>query len=139
MKEYKKEFPFPVLYPPTIPKNSLAEWLSTKGLKQFHCAETEKYAHVTFFFNGGLEKAFEGEERCMVPSPKVPTYDLKPEMSAEGVGEAVSTCTCNLIFEERRGREGRREERGERERERREGEREGERERERGGWVEEKF
>ena len=93
MTEYKKEFPFPVIFPPTVPKNSLAEWLSLKGLKQFHCAETEKYAHVTFFFNGGLEKAFEGEERCMVPSPKVPTYDLKPEMSAEGVGEAVSTCT----------------------------------------------
>ena len=90
MTEYKKEFPFLIIFPPTVPRNCLAEWLSVKGLKQFHCAETEKYAHVTFFFNGGIEAAFEGEERCMVPSPKVPTYDLKPEMSAAGVGEAVS-------------------------------------------------
>lgn len=54
--------------------------------------ETEKYAHVTFFFNGGLEKAFSQEDRLMVPSPKVPTYDLQPEMSADGVGKSVSTC-----------------------------------------------
>ena len=55
-----------------------------------HCIETEKYAHVTFFFNGGIEKPFDREDRLMVPSPKVPTYDLQPEMSAEGVGKAVS-------------------------------------------------
>lgn len=71
MTQYKKEFKFKMLYPPVVPSNVLAEWLSKKSAKQFHCAETEKYAHVTFFFNGGQEKSFEGEERCMVPSPKV--------------------------------------------------------------------
>ena len=55
-----------------------------------HTLETEKYAHVTFFFNGGIEKPFDREDRLMVPSPKVPTYDLQPEMNAEGVGKAVS-------------------------------------------------
>lgn len=90
MTEYKKEFPFPVLFPPDRPNNTLAEWLSSKSLAQFHCAETEKYAHVTFFFNGGREAPFKGEERCMVPSPRVPTYDLQPEMNAEGVANAVS-------------------------------------------------
>lgn len=89
MTQYKKEFPFPMLFPPVVPKNVLAEWLSVQNVPQFHCAETEKYAHVTFFFNGGVEKQFEGETRFMVPSPKVPTYDLKPEMSAQGVCEEV--------------------------------------------------
>lgn len=63
-------------------QNTLAEYLSTKGKKQLHIAETEKYAHVTFFFNGGREAPFEGEDRILVASPKVKTYDLKPEMSA---------------------------------------------------------
>lgn len=89
MTEYKKEFPFPILYPPIIPKNVLAEWLSAKGKTQFHCAETEKYAHVTFFFNGGQEKPFTGEDRCLVPSPKVATYDLMPEMSSKGVADQM--------------------------------------------------
>ena len=62
--------------------NTLGEYLSSKGMHQLHIAETEKYAHVTFFFNGGREAPFEGEERILVPSPKVATYDLKPEMSA---------------------------------------------------------
>ncbi len=62
--------------------NTLAEYLSNQGKKQLHIAETEKYAHVTFFFNGGRESAFPGEDRILVPSPKVATYDLKPEMSA---------------------------------------------------------
>ena len=60
--------------------------------------ETEKYAHVTFFFNGGVEKQFEGETRSMVPSPKVATYDLKPEMNAAGVGEEVKIKTKKRIF-----------------------------------------
>lgn len=59
-------------------------------LTTHYALETEKYAHVTFFFNGGVEKQYEGEERCMVPSPKVATYDLKPEMSAAGVAEKVN-------------------------------------------------
>ena len=71
-----------ILYPKENVEDTLAEYLSRKGLTQLHTAETEKYAHVTFFFNGGREKPFEGEDRILVPSPKVPTYDLKPEMSA---------------------------------------------------------
>ena len=63
-------------------KNTFGEYISNKGLKQLRIAETEKYAHVTFFFNGGKEEQYEGEDRILVPSPKVETYDLKPEMSA---------------------------------------------------------
>lgn len=69
--------------------NTLGEYLASKGLKQLHIAETEKYAHVTFFFNGGREAEFEGEERILIPSPKVATYDLKPEMSAYEVNNAL--------------------------------------------------
>ncbi len=89
MTEYDKTFPYPVLFPTKLPKNTLAEVLSRKGLTQFHTAETEKYAHVTFFFNGGVEEPFRNETRVLIPSPKVRTYDLKPEMSAPEVGEAV--------------------------------------------------
>ncbi|XP_053202501.1 2,3-bisphosphoglycerate-independent phosphoglycerate mutase-like [Panonychus citri] len=89
MTKYKDEFPFDVLYPPVVPKNVLSEVVAHAKVKQFHCAETEKYAHVTFFFNGGQEVAFDQEERCMVPSPKVATYDLQPTMSAAGVGEKM--------------------------------------------------
>ena len=85
MTQYKKEFPFTILYPAIVPKNVLAEAISNNKLTQFHCAETEKYAHVTFFFNGGQEKEFAGECRFMVPSPKVATYDLQPEMSVKSV------------------------------------------------------
>ncbi len=70
-------------------KNILAQYLSSLGLKQFRCAETEKYAHVTFFFNDYTEKPFKGEDRQIVPSPKVRTYDLKPEMSAYEVTDVV--------------------------------------------------
>ena len=69
--------------------NTMGEFLSSLGLRQLHIAETEKYAHVTFFFNGGREKPFEGEERILIPSPKVATYDLKPEMSAPEVKTAL--------------------------------------------------
>jgi 2,3-bisphosphoglycerate-independent phosphoglycerate mutase len=79
--DYAFELPEPV--------NGLAETLAKIGKKQFHSAETEKYAHVTYFFNGGREEPFEGEDRTLVPSPKVATYDLQPEMSAYGVTEAV--------------------------------------------------
>ncbi|KAH8829279.1 PGM protein [Flagelloscypha sp. PMI_526] len=80
MSRYNSEFPFPVAFPPQGMTNVLAEWLATQGVKQAHVAETEKYAHVTFFFNGGVEKQFENEERHMIPSPKVPTYDQQPEI-----------------------------------------------------------
>lgn len=71
-----------ILFPKENVRNTLAEYLSNKGLKQLHTAETEKFAHVTFFLNGGREEPFPGEDRILVPSPKVATYDLKPEMSA---------------------------------------------------------
>ena len=71
-----------ILFPKDDVSNTLGEYLSSKGLKQLHTAETEKYAHVTFFLNGGREQPFEGEDRVLVPSPKVATYDLQPEMSA---------------------------------------------------------
>jgi len=80
-----------IAYPPHFPENTFGETISEQGLKQIRIAETEKYAHVTFFFNGGIEKPFEGEERILVPSPKeFPTYDLIPEMSAYKVAEAAS-------------------------------------------------
>ena len=74
-----------VAYPPVELKNVLGEYLSAHGKTQLRIAETEKYAHVTFFFNGGVEAPYEGEDRCVIPSPKVATYDLKPEMSAPEV------------------------------------------------------
>jgi len=89
MTEYDKSFNYPILFKKEPPKNTLAEVISKAGLRQFHTAETEKYAHVTFFFNGGIEEPFEGESRVLIPSPKVKTYDLKPQMSAPEVGEAV--------------------------------------------------
>ncbi|PVU90349.1 hypothetical protein BB561_004912 [Smittium simulii] len=89
MTQYKEGFPFEVAFPPQKMDNVLAEWLSKKGYSQSHVAETEKYAHVTFFFNGGSEVNFDKENRVLVPSPKVATYDLKPEMSAVPVAEAV--------------------------------------------------
>ncbi len=76
-----------VAYPPVDLTNVLGEYLSKLGKTQLRIAETEKYAHVTFFFNGGLEAPYEGEDRCVIPSPKVATYDLKPEMSAPEVAE----------------------------------------------------
>lgn len=78
-----------VAYEPETYSNTLGEYVSSLGLKQLRIAETEKYAHVTFFFNGGIEKANEGEDRALIPSPKVATYDLKPEMSAYEVTEEV--------------------------------------------------
>jgi 2,3-bisphosphoglycerate-independent phosphoglycerate mutase len=89
------------LFPPAVIKMGLGETVSKAGLKQLRIAETEKYAHVTFFFNGGEERVFEGEERILVPSPKVATYDLKPEMSAPEVTdklvEAIGSGKFDLI------------------------------------------
>ena len=89
MTNYDESYGAKVVFPEIEITNVLAEVLSQKGLKQFHAAETEKYAHVTYFFNGGVEKMYEGEERHLEPSPKVPTYDLQPEMSAYLLTDAV--------------------------------------------------
>ena len=89
MTQYDASFPYPVLFPKEAPKHTLAEVISRAGLRQLHTAETEKYAHVTFFFNGGVEEPVEGESRVLIPSPQVKTYDLQPEMSAPEVGDAV--------------------------------------------------
>jgi len=91
MTEYDKSFPYPVLFRKEVPKNTLAEVIANAGLTQLHTAETEKYAHVTFFFNGGVEEPVPNESRVLIPSPKVKTYDMKPEMSAPQVGDAVLT------------------------------------------------
>ena len=89
MTEYRADFPLPDAFPPQSLVNSLPEVLAKRGLTNLRIAETEKYAHVTFFFNGGEEKVYPGEERILVPSPKVATYDLKPEMSALEVTEKL--------------------------------------------------
>ncbi|MBQ7870135.1 MAG: 2,3-bisphosphoglycerate-independent phosphoglycerate mutase [Prevotella sp.] len=78
-----------ILFPKENVENTLGEYLSSQGKRQLHTAETEKYAHVTFFFNGGREQPYEGEDRILVPSPKVATYDLKPEMSAYEVKDKL--------------------------------------------------
>eukprot|EP00741_Cyanophora_paradoxa_P000413 tig00000404_g404.t1 len=108
--EDDSSFPLPIIFPPQEMTNGISEWLSKKKrvslvqesspscavsvaaadrIRQFHTAETEKYAHVTFFFNGGRELQFELEERAMVPSPKVATYDLEPKMNANGVKDSL--------------------------------------------------
>jgi 2,3-bisphosphoglycerate-independent phosphoglycerate mutase len=79
---YSEEFKLPVAFPPQDISNGFGEYIAKLGLKQLRIAETEKYAHVTYFFNGGIETPYSGEDRILVPSPKVATYDLKPEMSA---------------------------------------------------------
>ncbi|MHB1202079.1 MAG: 2,3-bisphosphoglycerate-independent phosphoglycerate mutase [Acidithiobacillus sp.] len=89
MTAYDDRFPFPALFPTEIPEQVLAEVIAAAGLHQFHCAETEKYAHVTYFFNGGRETPFPGEDREIIPSPQVATYDLKPEMSAPQVADRI--------------------------------------------------
>lgn len=89
MTEYDETFPLPVAYSPEHQENILGEVVGRAGLKQLRIAETEKYAHVTFFFNGGEEKPFSGEDRSLIPSPRVATYDLKPEMSALAVTEEI--------------------------------------------------
>ncbi len=89
MTEYNKEFPYPILFENSPPKNTLAQVISDAGLNQLHTSETEKYAHVTFFFNGGVEEPFKNETRVLVPSPNVKTYDSKPQMSAPEVGKNV--------------------------------------------------
>lgn len=90
MTQYDAEMPNVfVAYPPPSLKNTFGEYVSNLGLKQLRIAETEKYAHVTFFFNGGIEAPYNGEDRILIPSPKVPTYDQKPEMSAVEITDRV--------------------------------------------------
>ena len=89
MTEYDPNFDVEVAFPKSFPQEVLADVIAENGLKQLHTAETEKYAHVTFFLNGGIEDPKSGEERVLVPSPKVATYDLKPEMSAPEVTEKL--------------------------------------------------
>lgn len=89
MTQYDKNVYIPVIFEKDNPTNTLAEVISKAGLTQLHTAETEKYAHVTFFLNGGVEEPFLNETRVLIPSPKVATYDLQPQMSAPEVGEVV--------------------------------------------------
>ncbi len=102
MSSYREDWRLPVLFPPQEVKNHLGDVLSHAGLKQLRIAETEKYAHVTFFFNGGSDTKSPGEERILVPSPRVATYDLQPEMSvlelADRVVEAISSKAFDVII-----------------------------------------
>ena len=104
MVEYSAELArfLPALFPPEDLKNTLGEVISRAGLRQLRAAETEKYAHVTFFFNGGEERVFEGEDRILIPSPKVATYDLQPEMSApeltDRLVEAIGSGKYDVII-----------------------------------------
>jgi len=88
MTEYEEGLPVEVAFPPEVVP-CLAGAMAEAGWRQLHVAETEKYAHVTYFLNGGREAPFEGEDRVLVPSPRVATYDLQPEMSASGVTDAL--------------------------------------------------
>src|SRR2546430_13351492 len=92
LTQYDVRFQSPFIFPPEDLKNILGELVSAAGKSQLRIAETEKYAHVTYFFNGGVEKPFPGEERKLIPSPKVATYDLKPEMSALEVTDELLSC-----------------------------------------------
>jgi 2,3-bisphosphoglycerate-independent phosphoglycerate mutase len=88
LTEYRKGWEYPVAFPPQVPEVTLAQVIASEGANQLHVAETEKYAHVTYFFNGGREVEWEGEERCLVPSVRdVPTYDQRPEMSARAAAD----------------------------------------------------
>ncbi|MDT8451442.1 MAG: 2,3-bisphosphoglycerate-independent phosphoglycerate mutase [Gammaproteobacteria bacterium] len=89
LTEYDPEFLLPIGYAPERPQSTVASVVSRAGYKQLHCAETEKYAHVTYFFNGGKKKPFAGEDHIMINSPDVPTYDKQPEMSAAEVADTI--------------------------------------------------
>jgi 2,3-bisphosphoglycerate-independent phosphoglycerate mutase len=99
MTQYDKHFTLPVISPPESPTNILANVMADRSMRNLRVAETEKYAHVTYFFNGGIEKPFPGEDRVLVPSPKVATYDLKPEMSAQGIADAVTQAIADNTFD----------------------------------------
>ncbi|MCL4137103.1 UNVERIFIED_CONTAM: hypothetical protein GTU68_062282 [Idotea baltica] len=90
LTEYKKDFSNPVAFPSSELNNVLGDYLAQQGKRQLRISETEKYAHVTFFFNGGREQPFEGEDRILIPSPKVRTYDMQPAMAAPEVAEKLA-------------------------------------------------
>ncbi|MGH7694702.1 MAG: 2,3-bisphosphoglycerate-independent phosphoglycerate mutase, partial [Gemmatimonadaceae bacterium] len=102
MTQYDETFPYPIAFPPFSLACGVSEIISQAGMRQFHTSETEKYPHVTFFFNGGVEHPFPNEDRLLVPSPKVATYDLKPEMSAfevtDGLCRAIEGETYDFIL-----------------------------------------
>jgi 2,3-bisphosphoglycerate-independent phosphoglycerate mutase len=99
MTRYDKQFALPFVVMPDSLKNILANVMAEHSLRNLRVAETEKYAHVTYFFNGGVERPFPGEDRVLVPSPKVATYDLKPEMSAAGIAENVIKAANDSAFD----------------------------------------
>ena len=99
MTQYDKNFLLPAVIPPESMDNLLANLMAQGNLRNLRVAETEKYAHVTYFFNGGIEKPFPGEDRALVPSQKVATYDLAPEMSAAGIADAVIKAVDDTAFD----------------------------------------
>ena len=99
LTEYAADIPANCAYPPEELPNVFGAWLASRGASQLRIAETEKYAHVTFFFNGGREEPFAGEERKLIPSPKVRTYDLQPEMSAYALTESLVAAICSGDFD----------------------------------------
>ena len=99
MTQYDRNFRLPVVIPAESMDHLLANLMTQANLRNLRVAETEKYAHVTYFFNGGIEKPFPGEDRALVPSQKVATYDLAPEMSAAGIADAVVKAVSNTAFD----------------------------------------
>jgi 2,3-bisphosphoglycerate-independent phosphoglycerate mutase len=99
MTQYDPKFTLPMVIPPESMDNLLANVMAVADLRNLRVAETEKYAHVTYFFNGGIEKPFPGEERELIQSKKVATYDLAPEMSAEGIADVVIRSITDTAFD----------------------------------------
>jgi 2,3-bisphosphoglycerate-independent phosphoglycerate mutase len=99
MTQYDKNYKLPIVIPAESMDNLLANLMAQGNLRNLRVAETEKYAHVTYFFNGGIEKPFGGEDRVLVPSQKVATYDLAPEMSAAGIADAVVKAVADTAFD----------------------------------------
>jgi 2,3-bisphosphoglycerate-independent phosphoglycerate mutase len=99
MTQYDKNFKLPIVIPAESMDNLLANLMAQANLRNLRVAETEKYAHVTYFFNGGIEKPFPGEDRVLIPSQKVATYDLAPEMSAAGIADAVIKAVDDTAFD----------------------------------------
>jgi 2,3-bisphosphoglycerate-independent phosphoglycerate mutase len=99
MTQYDEKFQLPIVSPPQSMQHLLGNMLADANLRNLRTAETEKFAHVTFFFNGGREKPFGGEERILTPSPKVATYDLMPEMSSVKVGDSIEKAILDASFD----------------------------------------